>query len=183
MVALALLLVLPFLEIWAAIVVAQWIGVVPTVLLLIGLSIAGLVLIRSEGLSVWRKANEELAAGRQPADQALDGLMVVVGGLLLIVPGFLTAIPGLALLLPPTRALLRPLAARWIERRAARSAAFMTATFGAAPGGGTSFSTFSFGGRRGPVVDAASRPAEPSAPYAEVIDVEIDAPRQLDPPA
>lgn len=182
MVALAFFLVLPILEIWTAILVAQAIGLLPTVLLLIGLCLSGVVLTRSEGLSVWRKANQELAAGRQPTDSLLDGLMVAVGGLLLIVPGFLTAVPGLLFLFPPTRSLLRPLVARRVQRRAARSAAFMTVSFGAVPGVGASFGGFSSGGRRGPVVDAASREAERPAPYAEVIDVEVDAPRQIDPP-
>ncbi|UDY34394.1 FxsA family protein [Dermatobacter hominis] len=188
MVALFLFLVLPVLELWTAILVAQWIGVLPTLLLLVGFSVLGFVLIRSEGLSVWRKANAELAAGRQPTDSLLDGLMVVVGGVLLIVPGFLTAVPGLLLLFPPTRALLRPVVARWIERRAARSAAFVTASFGGAPLG-------SFGGSapgagpsrrswRGRVVDAESHEAPDStgASYAEVIDVEVDGSRELDPP-
>jgi UPF0716 protein FxsA len=185
-VALLLFLVLPVLEIWTAIVVAGWIGVGPTVLLLIGLSILGFVLIRSEGLSVWRKANAELAAGRQPTDSLLDGLMVVVGGVLLIVPGFLTAVPGLLLLFPPTRALLRPVVARWIERRAARSAAFVTASFGGASLGsfGGGVGTRPGGSRRrgdGRVVDAESHEATGAA-YAEVIDVEVDGPRKLDPP-
>jgi len=175
------LLILPILEIWAAIVVAGWIGVLPTVLALIGLSIAGVVLVRSEGLAVWRRANEELAAGRPPTDSLLDGLMVVVGGLLLIVPGFLTALPGLALLFPPTRSLLRPVVARWIDRRAARSAAFMTASFGTAGRGAGSFGSVSFGGR-GPIVDADSRDSSVRASYAEVIDIDVDAPRQIDPP-
>lgn len=181
MVVLALLLILPILEIWAAIVVAQWIGALPTVLALVTLSAAGFLIVRSAGLSAWGRASEEIAAGRQPTDSLLDALMVVVGGLLLIVPGFLTAIPGLLLVFPPTRSLLRPPATRWIERRAAQSAAFMTGSFGSAPG--ASFSTFSFGARRGPVVDASSRETERPAPYAEVIDVEVDAPRQIDPPA
>lgn len=176
------LLILPILEVWAAIVVAGWIGVLPTVLALIGLSVAGVVLVRSEGLAVWRRANEELAAGRPPTESLLDGLMVVVGGLLLIVPGFLTAIPGLALLFPPTRSLLRPVVARWIDRRAARSAAFMTASFGNAGRGTGSFGAFSFGGGRGPIVDADSRDSSVRASYAEVIDIDVDAPRQIDPP-
>ena len=185
MVALLLFLVLPVLEIWAAILVAQWIGALPTVLLLVGLSLLGFVLIRSEGLSVWRKVNAELAAGRQPTDSLLDGLMVVVGGVLLIVPGFLTAVPGLLLLFPPTRALLRPVVARWIERRAARSAAVFSASFGGASLGsfGTSFGGAAGRGRsgwRGGVVDAESHDVTDA--HAEVIDVEVDGPREIDPP-
>jgi len=105
---LLVLLLLPILEIGAAILVAQAIGLLPTLLLLVGLSVLGVVLIRAEGPQTWRRANAELAAGRAPTDTLLDGLMVLVGGVLLIVPGFLTAVPGLLLLFPPTRALLRP---------------------------------------------------------------------------
>ena len=184
MIVLLVLVVMPILEIVTAVAVAQWIGILPTLALLLGLSLLGFVLIRSEGLGVWRKANAEMAAGRQPTDTLLDGLMVVVGGSLLILPGFLTAIPGLLLLFPPTRALLRPAVSRWIERRAARSAAFVTASFGGAGAsfGGSFPSGASFGRMRGRVVDADGREAESSVAYAEVIDVEVDAPRELDPP-
>jgi UPF0716 protein FxsA len=186
-VALFVFLVLPILEIWTAILVASSIGVLPTVLLLVALSALGFVLIRSEGLSVWRRANAELAAGRPPTDSLLDGLLVVAGGVLLIVPGFLTAVPGLLLLFPPTRALLRPAVERWVERRARRSAAFMTASFGGVPFasfGGPGGADAASGSRRrwrGRVVDVESHEAG-GAVYAEVIDVEIDAPPDLDPP-
>lgn len=187
MTALLVLLVLPILEIVTAIAVAQAIGFLPTVALIVGLSVLGFVLIRSEGLSVWRKVNTELVAGRQPTDSLLDGLMVVAGGTLLIVPGFVTAVPGLLLLFPPTRSLLRPVVMRWIERRAARSGAFVTASFGTTGTGfGSGFGSFGRGGSygtvRGRTVDADSHLADSSVAYAEVIDVEVDGPRELDPP-
>lgn len=173
-------------EIWAAVVVAQWIGALATALLLVGLSLLGVLLVRSEGLAVWRRVNEELAAGRVPTDTVLDGLLVLLGGLLLIVPGFVTAVPGLALLFPPTRAVLRPWSTRWVARRAERSAGL----------GGITFGAVSFGGvgapngpddahRRGSVIDADSHDASPgrsrSGPYAEVVDVEVDRPGEIGP--
>ena len=181
---LLVLLLLPILEIGAAILVAQAIGLLPTLLLLVGLSVLGVVLIRAEGLQTWRRANTELAAGRAPTDTLLDGLMVLVGGVLLIVPGFLTAVPGLLLLFPPTRALLRPVMTRWVERRAARSAVILTSFGGAGGSGGTGFGSFRidapFG--RGPVVDADSHERRPSTAYAEVVEVDVDAPREIGPP-
>ena len=187
MIVLLVLVIMPILEIVTAIAVAQWIGAVPTMALLLGLSVLGFVLIRSEGLSVWRKANAEIAAGQPPADTLTDGLLVVVGGSLLILPGFLTAIPGLLLLFPPTRSLLRPAVARWFERRAARSATFVTASFGGTGVGGQGFGSVfdqaaGFGRMRGRVVDADAHEADVPAAYAEVIDIEVDAPRELDPP-
>lgn len=180
--ALLVLLLLPVLEIGAAVLVAQAIGLLPTLLLLVGLSLLGVVLIRSEGLQALRRANAELAAGRPPTDTLLDGLMVVVGGVLLIVPGFLTAVPGLLLLLPPTRALLRPVVARWVERRAARSAVILTSFGGTGGAGGAGFGSFRIGSAfgPGPVIDAEAHERRAPA-HAEVIDVEVDSPREIGP--
>lgn len=121
-VLLAFLLVLPFLEIWVAIQVAGVIGAPLTFLVLIGMSVAGFYLLRGEGTSVWRRANDEMAAGRVPTQQLLDGALVLVGGVCLIVPGFITGVFGALLLLPPVRALVRPLLLAWMARRAARLA-------------------------------------------------------------
>ena len=47
------------------------------------------------------------AAGRPPAREVLDGVLVIFGGAFLLTPGFLTDILGAVLLIPPTRALVR----------------------------------------------------------------------------
>ena len=119
---LAFLLVLPFLEVWVAIQVAGVIGGFPTLLLIFLMSVLGVVLLRREGTTVWRKASEEMAAGRPPTTQLLDGALVLVGGVALVVPGFITGVFGLLLLFPPVRALLRPAILAWFTARAARAA-------------------------------------------------------------
>ena len=121
-VLLALFLVLPFVEIWAALAVASWIGGLPTFLLLVAMSASGVWVLRRQGASVWRRANAEMAAGRTPTGPLLDGVLVLLGGSLLVVPGFVTGVVGVVLLLPPVRALLRPLMLAWMTRRAARAA-------------------------------------------------------------
>lgn len=121
-VLLAFLLVLPFLEIWVAIQVAGVIGAPLTFLAIIAMSVAGFYLLRNEGTGVWRRANDEMAAGRVPTQQLLDGALVLVGGVCLIVPGFITGVFGALLLLPPVRALVRPLLLAWMARRATRLA-------------------------------------------------------------
>lgn len=121
-VLLAFLLVLPFLEIWVAIQVAGVIGGPLTLLLLAGMSVAGVYLLRGESASVWRRANAEMAAGRVPTKELVDGALVIVGGVCLIVPGFITGVFGALLLLPPVRALVRPLLVAAMARRAARLA-------------------------------------------------------------
>jgi UPF0716 protein FxsA len=93
-----------------------------TFLLLIAMSALGVVLLKREGASVWRRANAEVAAGRPPTGPLLDGVMVLLGGVLLVIPGFVTGVVGLLLLLPPVRALLRPVLLTWMTARAARAA-------------------------------------------------------------
>jgi UPF0716 protein FxsA len=118
---LILLLVLPVAEVWAAIQVAGSIGFLGTVALLMLMSAAGVLLLRRQGSSVWRSANAELAAGRMPTRQLLDGALVLVGGVCLVVPGFITGVFGALLMLPPVRALVRPLLLAWMTARATRA--------------------------------------------------------------
>ena len=63
--------------------------------LLIADSILGAMLMRSQGRAAWRRFNETLAAGRPPAREVLDGVLIIFGGALLLTPGFVTDIVGL----------------------------------------------------------------------------------------
>lgn len=107
MLVLLLLILWPITELLVAIAVAQAIGVLLTVLLLIAGWPLGTWLMRAEGRVAWRRLGAAVAAGRPPAREVLDGALVMAGGALLIVPGFLTDVIGLVLLAPTTRSLIR----------------------------------------------------------------------------
>ena len=113
----ALFIAIPIAELYVIIQVGQAIGALPTIAILLADSIIGAMLWRSQGRTAWRRFNEALAAGRVPAREVLDGVLVVFGGAFLITPGFLTDIVGIVLLLPPTRALVRRLTVRVFARR------------------------------------------------------------------
>jgi UPF0716 protein FxsA len=119
---LALVLVWPVVELVVAIAISRQIGPGATLLALVLVSVLGGAVFKRTGLSVWRRANAELAAGRSPTRQLLDGALVVVGGVGLLVPGFVSGALGALVLLPPVRALLRPLLLGWMGRRATRAA-------------------------------------------------------------
>jgi UPF0716 protein FxsA len=104
-----LFIVVPIVELYVIIQVGQAIGVLWTIALLLADSILGSVLMRSQGRAAWRRFNQAVAAGRIPAREVLDGVLVIFGGALLLTPGFVTDVFGLLLLLPPTRALVRRL--------------------------------------------------------------------------
>jgi UPF0716 protein FxsA len=92
--------------------VGQAIGVWWTIVLLLADSVLGGLLMRSQGRAAWRRFNEALAAGRVPAREVFDGVLVIFGGALLLTPGFVTDVFGALFLAPPTRAVLRRLLVR-----------------------------------------------------------------------
>jgi UPF0716 protein FxsA len=117
-VLLALILICwPLAEVFVAIQIAEAVGVLYTVLLLIASWPLGTWALRSAGRAAWRRLSAAVAAGRSPGREVLDGVLVLIGGLLLIVPGFITDVLGALALLPPSRALLRRQLARNLQSR------------------------------------------------------------------
>lgn len=106
------LIVVPIVEIYVIVQVGGWLGVLPTVALLLALSIGGGLLLKREGTRAWRSLRQSLAAGRWPGRDIADGALILVGGTLLLTPGFVTDAFGLLLVLPPTRAVFRGLLTR-----------------------------------------------------------------------
>jgi UPF0716 protein FxsA len=104
---LALLIVVPIVEITVAIQVAHHIGGLDTILVLIGLSLGGVWLAKQAGFGVLARMRDQVARGVLPGNEMIDGVLVFVAGLLLLVPGFVTGIIGLVLLIPPVRMAVR----------------------------------------------------------------------------
>jgi UPF0716 protein FxsA len=112
-----LFIVVPIAELYVIIKVGEWIGILPTLALLLADAVLGSLLLRQQGRAAWRRFNEAIAAGRFPGREAADGVMVAVGGTLLLTPGFISDIAGLLLLIPPTRSLVRGGLIRFLSRR------------------------------------------------------------------
>ncbi|QCO15133.1 FxsA family protein [Azospirillum brasilense] len=110
---LLLFLLLPIAEIATFIEVGDWIGAGPTVGLVILSAVLGSVLIRWQGLSVLKRAQQAAERGESPVGAVFEGFCVVVAGLLLIIPGFLTDIVGILLFVRPIRNAL----GRWLFDR------------------------------------------------------------------
>jgi UPF0716 protein FxsA len=120
LVLLLILLGVPLAELWVIIEVGEWIGVLPTLVVLIAVSVAGAWLLKREGLLTWRRLRDTLRRGRVPADEAIDGALILFGGALLLTPGFLTDAVGLLLLIPVSRAVVKRVGRRWLGRRVER---------------------------------------------------------------
>ena len=113
----ALLIVVPMVEIYVAIQVGHAIGVLNTIGLLLLLSFVGAWLTRHEGFVVLRRLRAQLAAGGTPTRELIDGVLVLTAGVLMLTPGFVTDAIGLLILFPPTRAPLRAYLRRRFEVR------------------------------------------------------------------
>lgn len=116
---LAAVIALPVIEIALFIKSAHWLGLLPTLVVAIGAGMAGLALIRRQGLAVALRARAQLDRGEMPVQEAFDGICLALAGGLLLLPGFFTDILAVLLLLPPVRAVLR----LWLADRAAVRAA------------------------------------------------------------
>ncbi len=110
-------LVVPVIEIAVIVQVGSWIGVLPTVALLLLESLLGAYLLKREGRRAWVALRETLANGVMPDVALLDAALVVVGGTLLLTPGFVTDLVGFACVLPFTRPAIRRLVTRLILRQ------------------------------------------------------------------
>ena len=111
-------LVVPFLELFVILRVGSLLGVVPTILLLVGVSIVGAWLAKREGLGVVRRIQRSVERGVMPGNELVDGALIILAAALLVTPGFLTDVFGIGLLLPPVRLAIRGTARRAIARRA-----------------------------------------------------------------
>lgn len=151
------LLLLPIVEIAVAILVAHWIGAGPTVLLVLASSVAGLWLLRREGLGAlrrWQLRGPGTIAARDVGD---TGLRLGAASLLLV-PGLLTAVAGLLLLVPPIRTAVALVAGRRISRRIGAAGHRLTVSgevVDPPEGGGITVTTW---------VDDEERPQLPPAP-------------------
>ena len=110
---LVLFIIVPIVEIYFLIKVGSIIGVIPTILIVIGTAILGTAMLRQQGLATLQRYQQSVASGRLPAQELIEGLALVFGGALLLTPGFVTDAIGFLCLIPATRqAIIRGLLKR-----------------------------------------------------------------------
>lgn len=111
----ALFVVVPIIEIALFIQVGGLIGVWPTIALVILTAIAGTTLLRAQGLSTMRRAQESMNQGQMPIREVFDGACLLIAGVLLLTPGFMTDALGLSLFVPAVRSALLALGAKAVK--------------------------------------------------------------------
>lgn len=119
MIRLVLLLVfigVPIAELALLIQIGRYVGLWPTIALVVVTGALGATLARRQGLGVLRHMQEELRAGRLPAGSLVDGIVILIAAALLITPGMLTDAVGFVCLVPAFRRVLKARVRRRLER-------------------------------------------------------------------
>lgn len=110
----------PIIELYVLIEAGRQIGIGPTFVMIFLTGIAGAYLARSQGFTLISRIQNELNQGHLPAEDLIDGGMILAGGLLLLTPGFCTDLFGFCLLTPVTRRVLKGWVKKWLEQKISR---------------------------------------------------------------
>ena len=94
---------IPLTELIILIKLGNIVGLIPTLFLVVATGILGAWLTRQQGLSTLNKIRMQLSLGKVPAENLINGVLILLGGIVLLTPGLLTDTFGFLLLIPQTR--------------------------------------------------------------------------------
>ncbi len=117
---LILFTLVPIIELYVLIEAGRQIGVSATIGMIFLTGIAGAYLARSQGFNLINRIQTDLNQGRIPAEEMMDGAMILAGGLLLLTPGFCTDLFGFCLLTPVTRQFFKVWLKKWLDLKIRR---------------------------------------------------------------
>lgn len=98
-----LFLTVPLIEIALFIQIGGWIGLLPTLGIVVLTAILGTYLVRSQGAHALAQLRGSFNELRDPTEPLAHGAMILFSGALLLTPGFFTDAVGFALLVPAVR--------------------------------------------------------------------------------
>tara|TARA_B100000965_G_C19322642_1_gene639371 strand:+ start:192 stop:614 length:423 start_codon:yes stop_codon:yes gene_type:complete len=98
-----LLLIFPFIEIYALIVIGNSVGALNTIFWILFTGVIGVYLLRNQGLKTLMEMRSNQPTFEPTADNFLKTIFTPIGGFFLLIPGFITDLIGILILLPMTR--------------------------------------------------------------------------------
>jgi UPF0716 protein FxsA len=111
--------IVPVIELTLLIKVGSVIGTLNTITIILLTALIGAYLVRLEGLGVLYRIQKNMSEGIFPAEELINGVMILVAGALLLTPGFLTDLIGFMMVFPVSRNILKRIARRYIDRKMA----------------------------------------------------------------
>ena len=105
------------LELAVFIIVGKSIGVIPTLLFVIGSAIGGFYLTKKTGLQSAKAIRSSIELGQAPGVALVDGFLALLGSILIIIPGFVSTFLGMLMVIPLTKNLFKPAIYYWIRNK------------------------------------------------------------------
>lgn len=118
---LLLLVIIPAVEIGVFLWLSQLIGAWWVAGLIIATGLLGIFFLRYQGMETIRRVQMQWSRGIPPADELLNGVILMFGAVLLILPGFVLDIVGLLLIIPWTRNQFKNQLKRFVTQLFSRS--------------------------------------------------------------
>lgn len=118
----------PLLELIILIKLGNIVGLIPTLFIVIVTGIIGAWLTKKQGLYTLQRIQLQLSMGKVPAENLINGLMILVGGIVLLTPGLLTDSIGFLLLIPQTREQLKKVLKKKFKEKIEKNKAQTTIT-------------------------------------------------------
>ncbi|RKF13381.1 FxsA family protein [Roseovarius spongiae] len=96
-------LTVPLIEIALFIQVGGWLGLWPTLAIVVITAVIGTWLMRAQGAAALNDLRTSFTRQADPTEPLAHGAMILIAGVLLLTPGFFTDALGFALLMPAFR--------------------------------------------------------------------------------
>lgn len=113
-------ILVPLIELTLLVQLHQQTSFLTTLLVVVFTGMLGVSLARRQGLDVWRGIHQQLAQGKNPSAEIINGVMILLAGAFLMTPGLLTDGVGFALLVPWLRTQLQLGLTNWFRTRTIR---------------------------------------------------------------
>lgn len=113
-----------FVEIAGFIVVGNWIGLLPTLALIVATTVLGAFVVKKQGTQALQEMRSVGMTQQAPGAMLVDKFLLFLGAILLMLPGFVTDLIGLFLVLP-TRAACKPAIFFWLRKKMKHSQAII----------------------------------------------------------
>jgi UPF0716 protein FxsA len=99
-----LFVAIPLIEIALFIKIGGFLGLWPTLAVVVATAFLGTWLVRTQGAAAMNQVRGSFSELRDPSEPLANGAMILFAGALLLTPGFFTDAVGFLLLFPPFRA-------------------------------------------------------------------------------
>lgn len=107
----------PVIELTLLIEIGSVIGTMNTIAIILLTAVIGAYMVKLEGLGVMSRIQQNMNEGVFPAEELINGMMILIAGVLLLTPGFFTDVIGFLMVFPVTRNIIKKIARRIIEKK------------------------------------------------------------------